>query len=153
MADKHRFNATVNLGSTSYAPGDAVPIGGKTGLPKDEVERLEKQFGKWQGKSASDDEKLARSTAENKELQATVAQLEKDKEILAARAKEFAEKNTALTSEKRDQEASLRQLEEDNEVLATRVANLEASLTQARDDNTDLAARVGELEKPGGASK
>lgn len=47
MAKTHRFAVTLNMGGRQYAPGSEVPIGGKNGLPEDQVEAIEAVHGKW----------------------------------------------------------------------------------------------------------
>lgn len=142
MSKTHRFNATINLGGKSYPPGSDVPVGGKNGLEGDEIGRLEREFGKWQGKSLSQEEQLARLTAENRDLEASLR-----------RAEKIIEQVEVLSAEKSKLQASLRQAEkvgEQVEVLSAEKRDLQASVLQLENDNQVLAARVSELENGAG---
>ena len=49
----HQFRITVTTGKKSYAPGDAVPVGGKDGISADEIASIEEVHGKWSGGDAT----------------------------------------------------------------------------------------------------
>ncbi|WP_274426752.1 hypothetical protein [Chelativorans sp. YIM 93263] len=118
MANTQRFNVSVKVGGKSYAPGEDVPIGGKSGLAKGEVERIEAQFGEWKGRTLSDAEKIATLTKAKQDLEEQLERAGEGMESLQQKL-EQAEKDKGALQQK------LGQAEEDNAVLAARVEELD----------------------------
>lgn len=114
MANTHRFNVKVKLGGKPYPPGSDVPIGGKNGLPKEEIERIEARFGKWAGRTLGEQEQIAALAEEKRVLQVAL-----DKAA-----------GTDVQAENDRLKKVIEQLEGDNQVLAARVAELEKAASQ-----------------------
>jgi hypothetical protein len=67
MSKTHKFRITVTTGAKRYAPGDPVPVGGKSGISEDEIASIERVHGKWTG---DDTPGLPASAARSAELDA-----------------------------------------------------------------------------------
>lgn len=68
MSKTHKFRITVTTGAGKYAPGDPVPVGGKTGVSVDEIKSIEEVHGKWTGEGGPG---IPASAAGNAELDTT----------------------------------------------------------------------------------
>lgn len=60
----HQFKVTVVAGNKPYAPGEHVPVGGKSGISSDEIKSIEAVHGKWAGGEAPGASASAARTAE-----------------------------------------------------------------------------------------
>lgn len=130
MANTHRFNVKVKLGGKAYPPGSDVPIGGKHGLPKEEIARVEKRFGKWTGRTLSDQEQIAALATEKRDLETALSRVDPAAAESARAAADTLKADLAKANEE--------------------IAGLKKALEEAESDNQVLAARVAELEKGGG---
>lgn len=126
MSKTQSFNCAVRLGDKNYPAGEPVPVGGRNGLPDDEVKRLAENFGLWRGAPAP--AAGADASAEIAKLQAAKAELSGH---LDAAKKELEQASAA------------------NAELSGKLDVANKELDQALKDNEVLAARVGELEKAG----
>lgn len=147
-----KFNVTVDLGKTSYAPGKPVPVGGKNGLSEEEAVNIVQNFGNWNPEDnkvvpadAEDSsagimaelDKVRREAAKVPGLEAEIARLKELSDNLASRptaealsvelekVKELEEDRDALATE-------VQKLTTASEASATRIQQLEADLEEAR---------------------
>ena len=131
MSKTQRFNCSVRLGKKTYPAGEPVPLGGKTGLPKDEVDRLTANFGPWKGAAAvdtgepgADAAAMAALRQENETLMAELETAQKDHKALTADLDSVRKENKDLADE-------LETAQKDNAVLAERVKELEEAAKKA----------------------
>ncbi|EKF17068.1 hypothetical protein [Nitratireductor pacificus] len=132
MSKTQRFKTSIVLGAHCYAPGADVPIGGKTGLTREEAERIEKEFGAWSGREN-----------EGPGGQSTDARVAFEKELKSV-SEGFAKEERALKDQIATLEATLaatkadcETLAADNQVLADRVTELEAEAANTSDGEDD----------------
>lgn len=101
MSKNQSFNCAIRLGGKDYPAGQPVPVGGRNGLPDDEVKRLAENFGLWKGApapaaGADASAEVVRLQAANAELSGQIHKVRseldqalKDNEVLAARVEEL----------------------------------------------------------------
>tara|TARA_Y100000815_G_scaffold169233_2_gene153606 strand:+ start:23002 stop:23430 length:429 start_codon:yes stop_codon:yes gene_type:complete len=72
-----KFAVSIDTGKKKYAPGEDVPVGGKSGLTEEEANAIDAAHGTWAGQSSApasgaDKEAIAALEAEVKKQAATI---------------------------------------------------------------------------------
>lgn len=145
-----KFNVTVDLGKTSYAPGKPVPVGGKNGLSEDEAVNIVQNFGHWN----PEDNKVVPADAEDS-FAGITAELDKVRRE-AARVPELqteVNRLNELLKERPTAEAhfaeleKVKELEEDRDTLAIEVQNLTTAAAETATRIQQLEADLEEARK------
>ncbi|APO74265.1 hypothetical protein AM571_CH01430 [Rhizobium etli 8C-3] len=133
MSKTDRFNVSVKAGGKTYAPGQAVPIGGKGGMTDEDAARIRSEFGTFTG---------------SPEVNSDAGGLLGTAEIEA-----LNQRNDTLVTEKRELEGKLaaktqeyERLVAENSKLAAKYEKLDADHTQLGKDNIALGERITTLE-------
>ncbi|MBC7280032.1 hypothetical protein [Hoeflea sp.] len=123
MSKTHKFRITVTTGGGRFAPGEPVPVGGKTGISPEEIASIENVHGKWSDDGTTG---LPASAARTAELEAARSQL------AAANARIDALMAVIAATETVDAAAQAVGAENAPDTALDDLSAAEAALTEAR---------------------